>query len=369
MKVLFNSPIKEYKKIERELKRAVGKVLDSGYYILGREVAEFERSFARYIGVKYAVGCASGTEAITLALMCLGKKGEVITQTNTCIPTISGILAAGCISRLVDIDPSHHVMDDKQVAKAINKKTVAIMPVHLYGRANITEGLIRAAKKKKVPIVEDCAQSHGARWHGKKLGSIGDLGCFSFYPTKNLGCYGDGGAVTTNNRKLYEKLIKLRNYGQNTRYCSDTIGINSRLDEMQAAVLNAKLKYLEKWNSKRRSLAKIYDRNIKADEVRKIFEPEKSTSVYHLYAVVCDDRDALRKYLDKKGIQTLMHYPVPMHLQKAYSYLGYGKGSFPVSEAVADKILSLPLYPELGETAVKYICSHINKFYGNGKNG
>lgn len=363
MKVAFNDLLTGYRDIQGRLDRAITRVMRRGQYVLGPEVQEFECAFAEYTGTRYAAGCASGTEAITLVLMSLKKKGEVITQANTCIPTIAGIVAAGCIPRLVDVEEGSFVIDAAQVRRAVTKKTCAILPVHLYGRPNITDGLMNVSRECEVPIIEDCAQSHGALWRGKKTGSIGAAGCFSFYPTKNLGCYGDGGAVTTNSKKLYADLLKLRNYGQKTRYLSDSFGINSRLDEVQAALLKEKLRYLDKWNCRRTKICDLYDRLIEAPQVRKLTNPEHTISARHLYVILCEKRDELQNYLANKGVQTIIHYPVPVHMQKAYNSLGYRKGEFPVSEKAARSLLSLPLYPGLSDAAVAYISGAVNDFY------
>jgi dTDP-4-amino-4,6-dideoxygalactose transaminase len=355
--------IRQYKSIEDEVNDAISSVLNGGKYVLAENVESFEREFAQYLGVKYAVGVASGTEAIQLALMALGigRGDEVITVSNTAVPTVSAVSLAGATPVLCDIDPSTLTIDIEKVKNRINKNTRAILPVHLYGMPVDMNRLSVIAEKMSIPLIEDACQAHGASIHDKKVGGFGALGCFSFYPTKNLGCYGDGGAVVTNDGELYDKLKLLRNYGQRDRYVHEIKGLNSRLDELQAAILRVKLKYLEAWNLRRAKLAGCYDELIKNEDVVKLPKVYGFTNVYHLYVIRHPRRDELMQYLAQNGVQTLIHYPIPIHLQRSHAELG-SKGDFPVSEKACNEVLSLPLYPELKEAELEYISDLINKF-------
>lgn len=357
--ISFSGLSEQYNDIKSEIDSAIADVLKSGWYILGKELKSFEEEFAKYCGVKYAVGCASGTEAIALSLMALNiKQGdEVITVPNTAVPTISAISMTGAKPVLVDID-KYFLIDTSKIEKAITKKTKAILPVHLYGQAADMDKINKIAAKFNLKVIEDAAQAHGAQYKNKKTGSLADLGCFSFYPTKNLGCFGDGGAVTTNDKALYERLQMLRNYGQKERYYHAIEGINSRLDEIQAAVLRIKLKYLDEWNNKRKKIAGFYNgllKNVCAIPL----ERKESNHIFHLYVIKTKNRQKLQAYLKEKGIDTLIHYPIPVHLQKAYVQLKYANGDFPVTEQCAQEILSLPMHPHLNEKNIKYICCSI----------
>lgn len=359
----FSGQLEQYDAIQTEISAALERVLRSGWYILGREVEAFEREFAAYCGVKHAVGCASGTEAIALALMALGVGGgdRVVTVANTAVPTVSAISMTGAEPAFVDID-DYFLMDTDRLESVITDRTKAIVPVHLYGQMANMEAILAVARKHNVPVVEDAAQAHGAALNGKRAGSWGALGCFSFYPTKNLGCYGDGGAVTTDDDRLYERLLMLRNYGQEKRYYHTIKGINSRLDELQAAVLRVKLAHLDEWNEKRRQIAAWYDEEL-GDVCDCPRQKPNARHVYHLYVVRATDRDGLRAGLEKDGITTLMHYPVPVHLQKAYEGLGYAPGDLPVTEATAAKILSLPMHPAVTRGGVRYVGEKIRTYF------
>ena len=363
LEIKFFDMIRQYKSIEDEVNDAISSVLNGGKYVLAENVESFEREFAQYLGVKYAVGVASGTEAIQLALMALGigRGDEVITVSNTAVPTVSAVSLAGATPVLCDIDSSTLTIDIEKVKNRINKNTRAILPVHLYGMPVDMNRLSVIAEKMSIPLIEDACQAHGASIHDKKVGGFGALGCFSFYPTKNLGCYGDGGAVVTNDGELYDKLKLLRNYGQRDRYVHEIKGLNSRLDELQAAILRVKLKYLEAWNLRRAKLAGCYDELIKNEDVVKLPKVYGFTNVYHLYVIRHPRRDELMQYLAQNGVQTLIHYPIPIHLQRSYAELG-SKGDFPVSEKACSEVLSLPLYPELKEAELEYISDLINKF-------
>lgn len=356
---------RQYNQIKVEIDEAIHRVLDSGWYILGQEGQSFEREFAGYIGSKHAVGCASGTEAIALALMALeiGLGDEVITVPNTAVPTVTGISMTGATPVLIDIEPDTLMMDVEKLKDVITERTKAIVPVHLFGSSVKMNRLMEIAQEYNIPVVEDCAQSHGSKYCENITGTFGRLAAFSFYPSKNLGCYGDGGAITTNDKILYEKLLMLRNYGQEKRYYHTINGINSRLDEIQAAILRVKLNKLDNWNNKRRFLASIYNEKLSGLPIKMLFIPQDVESVNHLFVIRTEKRDELQEYLSNQGIQTLIHYPIPIHLQKAYSYLGYTKGAFPISEQVAKEILSLPMWPELTVPEVELIVQAIRKFF------
>jgi dTDP-4-amino-4,6-dideoxygalactose transaminase len=363
LEVKFFDLQRQYKSIEDEINGAISSVLSSGRYVLAENVDAFEHEFAQYLGVKYVVGVASGTEAIQLALMALGigRGDEVITIPNTAVPTISAVSLAGATPVLCDIDPSTLTIDVDKIQGKISKNTKAILPVHLYGMPVDMKGLLAIAENMGIPIIEDACQAHGASINGKKVGSFGILGCFSFYPTKNLGCYGDGGAVVTNDEDLYDKLKLLRNYGQRDRYIHEIKGLNSRLDELQAAILRVKLKKLDGWNLQRIKLAGYYDKMILNENVIKLPRDDNLTNVYHLYIIRHPRRDKLMQYLAQNGVQTLIHYPIPIHFQRSYAELG-SEGDFPISEKACSEVLSLPLYPELKEAELEYISDLINKF-------
>lgn len=356
--------IRQYKTIKKEIDKALHNTLDGGWFVLGPRVEKFEEEFAHYCGTKYAIGVGSGTEALHVSLLACGiKEGdEVITVPNTAVPTVCAITLAGATPVFVDIDKNNFNMDPSQLIKKINKRTKAIIPVHLYGNPADMNSITKIARGKNLFIIEDACQAHGAEYKNKKVGSFGNLGCFSFYPSKNLGCYGDGGIITTDDKVLAQKAVLLRNYGQKIRYHHDIKGLNSRLDEIQAAILSVKLKYLDLWNNKRRKLAKIYNELFAGSNIVTPLEITGTKHVYHLYVIRTKNRNGLQEYLKQNHIQTNIHYPIPVHLQKAYKGLELGKGSFPVTEKYASEILTLPLFPELKESEVKYIAKMILKW-------
>ncbi len=360
--ISFSGLLEQYQDIQEEIRVAVDRVLCSGWYILGKEVENFEKEFSNYCGAKYAVGCASGTEAIALSLMALDIKNgdEVITVPNTAVPTISAISMVGATPVFVDVDECF-LIDVKKIEKAITKRTKALMPVHLYGQMADMGEITNIANQYNLKVIEDTCQSHGAEYKGRKAGSVGTIGCFSFYPTKNLGCFGDGGAVTTNDKALYHKLLMLRNYGQEKRYFHSIKGINSRLDEMQAAILRVKLKYLDQWNIKRQKVARLYTMLLK-DICITPLEKKEYYHVFHLYVIRTEHREDLQAYLQKNRIDTLIHYPVPVHLQEAYKDLQYKQGDFPSAEQLSGEILSLPMHPYLTEDNVSRICNKICEY-------
>jgi len=355
----------QYLAIKEEIDAAVARVFDSGWFILGKECAAFESAFAEYLGISQSIGCASGTDAISLALRAVGVKAgdEVITVVNTCVPTVCGIVASGARPVFVDVEPETLTMDATALQHVLTSKTRAILPVHLYGHPCDMDALIDFARKHDLRIVEDCAQAHGALYKGKKCGTFGDAAAFSFYPSKNLGAYGDGGAVATDSAEIAERVKMIRNYGESRRYHSVIEGVNSRLDEIQAAILLAKLPHLDAWNAARVARAEDYAEGLAGLPVQTPRDKDWGTGNAHLYVIRCEERDALRAHLEANGIGTQIHYPTPLHLHPAYEYLGYQTGSFPVAEAQARRILSLPMYPELRREQVIAICDAIRAFY------
>ena len=357
----------QYLSIKKEIDAAIQQVLDSSWFILGENVAAFEKEFADYLGAKHAIGVSSGTEAIHLALRACGIQSgdEVITVPNTAVPTVCGITSAGAKPVFVDIDPENYNMDPGQIEDKMTPRTKAILPVHLYGQAADMEPILKIAKKRKLKVIEDACQAHGAEYKGKKAGTLGDAGCFSFYPSKNLGAYGDGGMVVTNDEGIAEKVHMLRNYGQKDRYHHYLKGFNSRLDEIQAAILRVKLRHLDAWNRKRKELAKLYN-SLLRDAVKTPTEKSYAGHIYHLYVIRTGKRDELQKFLKEKEIGTNIHYPIPIHLQEAYQDLEYKRGDFPTAEDCALNILSLPLFPELSEEQVNSVAKAIKAFLKKG---
>ncbi len=330
-----------------EIAAAVSRVVNSGWYILGPEVEAFERSFAAYHGVAAAVGVANGTDAVELALRAggIGPGDEVITVAHTAVATVCAVERTGAKVVLVDIDPVSFTLDPAAIRAAISPRTKAIVPVHLYGHPAEMNEIMAIAGQHHLLVVEDCAQAHGARYNGRLVGTIGHLGAFSFYPTKNLGALGDGGAIVTNDSQLAARLKRLRFYGQSQRYLAAERGMNSRLDELQAAILSVKLPHLDEHNAARRSLAAYYSKNLHSVGIPKVDSRRAQIDhVYHLYVIRHPQRDQIRAALQQAGIESQMHYPVPIHLQPAYADLGYRAGSLPNTERAANEVLSLPMY-------------------------
>lgn len=360
---------KQYQSIKKPAKTAILEILAEGNFILGKQVGEFEKAYASYLGVKYCIGVSSGSAALRLGLRALGvgPGDEVITQANTFISTVLPILELGATPRLVDIDSATYQIDPRAIEKAITKKTKVILPVHLYGIPTPMDKILKIAKKHKLIILEDACQAHGSSFKGKKCGTFGDLSVFSFYPGKNLGAAGDGGAVVTNNLSLDKKLRAMRNIGQFEKYKHDIFGYNSRLDTIHAAVLSIKLKHLEGWNQGRRKIASLYNKLLSdLPVVLPAQLDDRYLTNYHLFVIRTKKRDDLLKYLHENGIYAGIHYPIPVHLQKAVkSMLGYKKGDFPIAEKIAKEILSLPIFPELTKREVKDICLIIRKFFSN----
>jgi dTDP-4-amino-4,6-dideoxygalactose transaminase len=357
---------KQYQEINKDLDLAVKKVLSNANFILGEEVSKFENEFAKYIGVKYCVGVASGWDAIFLILKALGvKKGdEVIVPANTFIATVLPVVALGAKPILVDVDPKTNLIDLNLLKKAISTKTKVIIPVHLYGYPCHMDEIVKIAKKKKIFVLEDACQAHGSTYNGKKCGSFGIASAFSFYPGKNLGAAGDAGAVVTNSLKIATLIRTMRDVGQNKKYHHAMFGLNSRLDTLQAAILSVKLKKLDEWNERRIKIAKLYTKLLSGLPLSTPTDlGESYKSNYHLYVIKTKKRDQLHKYLDKNGVHCGIHYPIPLHKQKALANLGYKKTDFPNTSKAANEILSLPMYPQLKTSEVTYVSKLIHDFY------
>jgi len=358
----------QYLGLKPEIDQAIQRVIDSTDFILGKEVELFEREFASFSETEYGIGVASGTEALHLSLLALGISSgdEVITAANTFVATVLAINYTGAQPVLVDINPDDYNLDASLIEKAITKRTKAIIPVHLFGQPADMDPIMEIAREHNLRIIEDACQAHGAKYKRKKVGSIGNVGCFSFYPGKNLGAYGDGGIVLTNDEKIAQKIRMLRNYGSRTKYYHEFKGFNSRLDTLQAAILRVKLKYLDQWNRKRIKNALLYNsllKDIKEVITLQFREDLDSSHVFHLYVVRVEKRDQLLDFLGKKGIRCGIHYPVPLHFQEAYKDLGYKEGDFLIAEKLSKEILSLPMYPELPEEEIMYVVESVKEFY------
>lgn len=363
MKINSNVLDRQYLAYKDEYEKKVCEVLSKGWYVLGPEVSSFEKEFADYCGAKYCVGLASGLDALILAVRALGiKKGdEVLVQANTYIATVMGITINEATPIFIEPDKYHNI-DVKKLEENITNKTKAIMVTHLYGQASNMEEIKKIADKHNLYIIEDCAQAHGAKFNNQSVGTFGDVGCYSFYPSKNLGAFGEGGAIITNNEKVADMIKVLRNYGSEKRYHNKYIGMNSRLDELQAALLRVKLKHLDELNDERKCIADNYNKCIKNKYIEKPKVLKNATTVNHLYVIRTKYRDKLIEYLDKNEIGTIVHYPIPPHLQEAYSYLGYKKGDFPITEQLSQEVLTLPLYNGMTEEEQNYVIDIINKF-------
>ena len=359
----------QYQSIKKEINLAIKKVILSSQFIQGEEVKKFEEEFANYLGAKYCIGVNSGTDALILGIRALEieKGSEIIVPANTFIATALGVSENGLKPVFVDIDEQDYGINIADLKRKINSKTKAIILVHLYGQPDKIDEVKEIIKKsgKKIYLIEDACQAHGAKYKGKRVGNFGIFSAFSFYPGKNLGAYGDGGAIVTNDKKLAEKIKLLREYGQKKKYYHETLGINSRLDSIQAAILRVKLKYLNKWNKERQEHALLYNKLIQKN-IPEIVTPKffsDRESVFHLYVVKVKKRDQLLDYLIKNNIQALIHYPIPLHLQNAYKFLGYKKGDLPIVEKVSKEIISLPMFAELKKSQIKSIINIMNNFY------
>ena len=360
-----SSPFANYQRHKLEIDNAINNVLESGWYILGKSVRAFELEFAKYIGVKYAVGVASGTDAIELSLRAcgIGSGDFVVTTSHTAVATISAIQRCGAEPIFIDINPHKFTLSADRVEEFLCSSKLesikAIIPVHLYGQPADMDAIKKIAKKYGLALIEDCAQAHGASINNIKVGAFGDLGCFSFYPTKNLGALGDGGIITTNSEHLAENLISIREYGWKRRYVSDSVGVNSRLDELQASILSVKLKYLDSDNDLRIRIAERYRQCLANTDIEMPVKYTNEKHVYHQFVICHPNRDHIMTMLDKKHIKTLIHYPVPVHMQPAYKEKLCGAVSLPQCEHVVNQILSLPMYPELSDSQIDAICESL----------
>ena len=354
----------QYSGIKEEIDSAVKEVIDSTSFILGKKVEDFENKFAELCNVKHCVGMNNGTSALRLALLAIGIKpnDEVITSPFTFIATAEAISHIGAKPVFADIDEKTYCIDHEKIEEKITGKTKAIIPVHLFGQPADMTPILEIAKKHSLKVIEDAAQAHNALYKNKKAGSMGDVNCFSFYPGKNLGAYGEAGAVCTNDDEAAKELILLRQHGELTRYYHDIIGDNCRMEALQGAVLGVKIKYLDEWTEKRRKNAEYYNKLLKDLDLILPYEADYAKHVYHIYAIRTKNRDRLRDFLGKNGISAGIHYPIPVHLQKAYFFMGIKKGAFPISEKIADEILSLPMYPELSEGQMEHISGNMHNF-------
>lgn len=363
MQIKCNVLDRQFQMHQNEYEEAALRVLRSGWYILGNEVERFEEEFAAYTGRKYCVGLNSGLDALIMSVRALGigAGDEVIVQANTYIATVLGITENKATPVFIEPD-EYYNMDAQQIEQAITSRTKAIMVTHLYGQASNMNLIAEVARKHHLELIEDCAQSHGACFGGKITGSFGISGCFSFYPTKNLGAFGDAGAVVTDDKEFADKLRMMRNYGSRVRYYNEIEGLNSRLDEMQAALLRVKLKYIDALNEERRELAQNYDCHIKNDKIILPKVRAGADSIYHQYVIRCKERETLQRFLQEKDIQTQIHYPIPPHLAECYKHLGHKVGEFPLTERYAAEVLSLPIYTGMTNAEQQYVIEQLNEF-------
>ncbi len=365
MNVPFLDLKAQYKQIEQDVLPMMSKAMANGAFVGGPQVSDFETEFAEFCDSKYCVGLNSGTDALRFALMAtgVGSGNEVITVPNTFIATTEAISQVGATPVFVDIYPDTCNMDVSRIEGKITEKTKAIIPVHLYGQPADIEPILEIAQKHGIHVIEDACQAHGALYKGRKAGSMGAVGCFSFYPGKNLGAYGEGGAIVTQNENIANKIQMIRDHGQEKKYFHQMEGYNGRLDAIQAGVLRIKLKRLDNWNQSRRENAAHYNEVL--SEIAGVtipVEADFARSVYHLYVILVDKREKLQDFLNSKDIATGLHYPLPLHLQQAYAHLGYKEGDFPVTEEVAGRLLSLPMFPELTREQIEYVASSIREF-------
>lgn len=363
MKIPFVDLKTQYQSIQGEIAQSIQSVLDRGDFILGQSVSEFEKEFSQAMSAPYAVGCASGTDALILALKAydIGPGDEVISVSNTWVSTIFAISHVGATPVFADIDPDTYLIDPAKIEEKISPKTKAILPVHLYGQACDMEQIQSIAKKHQLVVIGDAAQAHLSEWDNMSVALWSDITCYSFYPGKNLGAYGDAGAIVTEDEKVAGKIKMLRNMGQKQKHDHEYVAWNSRLDSIQAAILKTKLKHLNDWTEKRRQAASRYDQLLKDLPCKTPQTNPKAKHVYHLYIVQTDERDQVLKSLQEKGVMTQIHYPVPVHLQKCYENLNLGKGLVPVTEKIADKIFSLPLFPEITPEQQAYVADTLSE--------
>ena len=363
MKIMPNRLDKGFYMYQKEFEKKALDVLRSGWYVLGNEVKSFEEEFAQYVGTKYCVGLASGLDALWIAFRVLGigAGDEVIVQGNTYIASVMGITINGATPVFVEPDEYNNI-DASKIEEKITEKTKAILVVHLYGQASNMKPIVELSQKYNLKLVEDCAQSHGAKFEGQTTGSFGDIGCFSFYPSKNVGAFGDGGAITTNDPQIAEDVRIFRNYGSEKRYHNKVVGANSRLDELQAGLLRVRLSHIKELTEERIKLCNRYLTELKNEKVELPRIREGATTVWHQFVIHCKERDRLIDYLNGLAIGTIIHYPIPPHLSEAYQYLGFKEGSFPITERYAKEVLSIPLYNGMTKEEQEYVIDAINKF-------
>ncbi len=363
MQIKCNVLDRQFEMFQAEYEAAALRVLRSGWYVLGSEVSAFEEAFAAYTGRNYCIGLNSGLDALILSVRALGigAGDEVLVQSNTYIATVLGITENGAVPVFVEPDEYYNI-DTAKIEAAITDRTKAILVTHLYGQASQMTPIVEIAQKHHLELIEDCAQSHGACFDGQMTGTFGRAGCFSFYPTKNLGAFGDAGAVVTDDEALADKLRMMRNYGSRVRYHNEIEGVNSRLDEMQAALLRVKLLHLDALNAERTVLARRYDEMITNPKILLPRRREGAESIYHQYVIRCTAREALQAYLAQKDIQTQIHYPIPPHLAACYQHLGYHQGDYPIAEQYADEVLSLPMYTGMTKEEQCYVIDCLNAF-------
>jgi dTDP-4-amino-4,6-dideoxygalactose transaminase len=365
MNIPFVDLRKQYAPLKDEILSGIGKVLDGMQLFLGENVQQLEKEFAQFCGAAHGIGVSDGTTALQIILraMNIGPGDEVITVSHTFIATAEAIVLTGAKPVFVDVDPATCLMDISQVEEKITPRTKAILPVHLYGQTVDMDPLLEIASRHGLRVVEDACQAHGAEYKGRKAGTLGDAAGFSFYYSKNLGAYGEGGFISTNDSELAVKIRKIRDHGSGVRYHHDLIGVNGRLDEIQAVVLRAKLPHLAAWNKKRCEHACLYNELLKGTSIIVPAEHPDNTPVYHLYVIRTPKRDELQAFLKDQGIFTGIHYPIPVHLQKAMEFLGYKQGDLPVTEQTVSQILSLPMYAELTDDEIRYTAKKINDFF------
>ncbi len=363
MEIQTNRLDRGFYQYQEEFEQAALRVLRSGWYIMGRELSEFEEEFARYVGAKYCVGLGNGLDALWMAfrILGIGKGDEVIVQGNTYIASVMGITINGATPVFTEPDEYFNI-DASKIEEKITDKTKAVLVVHLYGQASRMDKIVDICKRHNLRLVEDCAQSHGSAYKGQVTGTFGDIGCFSFYPSKNIGAFGDGGAIVTNDEEIAKNMRIYRNYGSEKRYYNMVVGTNSRLDEIQAALLKVRLSHAVESNKEKQDIAAEYDKRINNPLIRLPKVREGSDHIYHQYVIRCTRRDELIEYLKGKGISTIIHYPIPPHLAQAYEYLGHKRGDFPITEKCADEVLSIPMYNGMTKEEIDYTIDVLNGF-------
>ncbi len=360
----------QYGALRDEILAALDRACQNASFILGEEVAKFEEEFAAFCEAGHCVAVNSGTSALHLALLAVGVQpgDEVVTTPNTFVATAEAISYTGARPVFVDIDPATANIDPQRIEEVITNRTKAIVPVHLYGRPAELDAILAIAARHRIAVVEDACQAHGARYGGRRIGSLGHAAAFSFYPAKNLGAYGEGGAMTTNDARLADFVLSLRNHGETSRYSHDSIGYNYRMDGFQGAVLRVKLKHLDQWTARRLEIVRLYQESLLGARLTMPRDDPRAESVYHLFVVYVKNRDAARAALEARGVQTAIHYPRPVHLQKAYEWLGHGPGGFPNTERACDRALSLPLFPEMTNEQAEYVARMLVEIVGKEEN-